>query len=90
MRGPFGTGVRKEIRKEWESFSPTTLCSVGNGKKVRFLKDFWCEEEPLALTSPSLFSLAINKKAMVTDVWDPIGKEGGGPLISPNLSMIRS
>ena len=32
-------------------------------------------EEPLALTFPFLFSLAVNE-AMVADVWDPVGEEG--------------
>ena len=52
------------IRKEWESFSPTTLCFVGNDRRVRFWKDFWCGEEPLAITFPSLFSLAVNKEVV--------------------------
>ena len=32
---------------------------------------------------PSLFSLAFNKEAMVADVWDPVGEEGGR---SPHFS----
>ena len=90
VRGPFGTGVWKEIREEWKTFSLTTLCSVGNGRRVRFWKDFWCEEEPLALTFPSLFSLTVNKEAMVADVWNLVGEEGVGPLVSLDLSMIGS
>ena len=78
MRGPFETGVWKEIRKEWESFSPTTMCSVRNGRRVQFWKDFWCGEEPLALTFLSLFSLTINKEAMVAYLWDLVRAKGGG------------
>ena len=32
----YGIGVWKEIRKEWESFFPTTLCFVVNGGRVCF------------------------------------------------------
>ena len=53
--------------------------------KVRFWKDIWCGEEPLSLTFPTLFSLAL-----VADFWDLVGEEGGGPLISLDLSMIGS
>ena len=47
-------------------------------------------EEPLAITFPSLFSLAVNKEAMVADVWDPVGEGGVDPLVSLGLSMIGS
>ena len=67
-------------------FSPTTLCFVGNSKRVHFWKDFWCGEEPLALTFPFLFSLAVNKEAMVAYVWDPVERGGGGVWLSPRFS----
>ena len=71
------------IRKEWESFFPSTFFSLGNGRRVRFWKDIWCGEEPLSLSFPSLFSLAANIEAMVADFWDPIGKERGwSPLFA--------
>ena len=49
----------------------------------------------MAITYPSLFSLAINKEPMVVDVWDPVGGGGGGaggrsPLVSLDLSTIGS
>ena len=84
-RDPHGTRVWKEIRKEWESFFPNTMCSVGNGRRVRFWKDFWCGKQPLSITFRSLFSLAVDKEALVADLWNPIGEEGGGPLISLDL-----
>ena len=40
--------------------------------KVRLWKDIWCGEEPLSLTFPTLFSLAL-----VADFWDLVGEEGG-------------
>ena len=82
MRGPYGIGVWKEIRKEWESFFPNTMCSVGNGRRVHLWKDFWCGEQPLSITFPSLLSLAVNE-ALVADSWDPVGEKGGW---SPHFS----
>ena len=93
VHGSYRIGVWKEIRNDWDSFPPTTMFSVGNGRRVRFWKDCWCGEEPLSLSFPSLFSLAVNKEALVLDVWDPVGEEGGGgggPLFSLDLSMIGS
>ena len=83
VRGPYGTGVWKEIRKEWESFFPNTMCSAGNGRMVRLWKDFWCGEQPSSITFPSWFSMAVNKEALVVDLWNPDGEEGGW---SPHFS----
>ena len=30
----------------------------------------------MSITFPSLFSLVVNKKALVVDLWDPVGEEG--------------
>ena len=46
------------------------MCSLGNGRRLRFWKDFWCEEEPLSITFPSLFSLIVNEGALVAELWD--------------------
>ncbi|RVW25717.1 Cycloartenol Synthase [Vitis vinifera] len=46
-RGPFGS----------------KLSMGSNGRKVRFWKDKWCEEESLCITFPSLFALAISKSS---------------------------
>ena len=51
--------------------------------------DFWCGEQPLSINFPSLFSTVVNKEALVANLWNPDGEEGGwGPLISLDLSMI--
>ena len=47
-------------------------------------------EEPLSIVFPSLFALLVNKEALVTDIWEPSGEDGSGPLFSPDLSMIGS
>ena len=63
------------------------MCSLGNGRRVCFWKDLWCGEQPLSITFPSLFSSVVNKEVMVVDLWNPVREEGGGPLISLDLSM---
>ena len=52
------------------------MCSLGNGRRVCFWKDFWCGEQPLSITFPSLFSLAVNKEALVADLWNRVRDEG--------------
>ena len=59
------------------------MCLVGNGRRVRFWKDFFYGEQPLSITFPSLFSLAVNKEALVADLWNLVGEEGGW---SPHFS----
>lgn len=49
---------------------------VGNGRRVTFWVDRWCRKEPLHVSSPILFALAMNKEAWVANVWEEHG-EGG-------------
>lgn len=46
----------------WKGFNDRIGFRVGDGKRVRFWKD-WCREEPLVVNSPELFSIAIDKEA---------------------------
>ena len=50
---------------------------VGDGEKVKFWKDKWCETIPLCEAFPSLFALASNKEAWVNEVWTAEGERGG-------------
>ena len=47
IRGGFGSGFWKEIRKEWETLLPNALFLIGDGRRVSFWKDLWCGEEAL-------------------------------------------
>ena len=42
IRGGYGTGLWKEIRKEWPLLFQNATFYVGNGRKIRFWKDIWC------------------------------------------------
>ena len=39
-RGNFGTGVRKEIMKDWVTLLGNSRFLIGEGSRVRFWKDF--------------------------------------------------
>ena len=73
----------KRLEMSGSPFSLNTMCSLGNGRRVRFCFDFWFGEQFLSITFPSLFSLAIDKEALVVDLWNPVGEEGGW---SPHFS----
>ena len=53
---------------------------IGNGRRVNFWKDIWCEDETLCNAFPSLFDLEAHKDAMVADVWDGKREERGWTL----------
>ncbi|RVX09480.1 putative ribonuclease H protein [Vitis vinifera] len=76
-------GFVETLRKEWEVVKSRLVFVVGNGKRIKFWKDIWCGDEPLCVSFPSLFALAVSKDAWVKDVWRC--NEGGGswsPLFS--------
>ena len=66
-------GVWKVIRKYWESIHSRSRLIVGNGRKVKFWKDLWCEDQALKDVFPNLFRLAVSKDRWVFDAWE----EGG-------------
>ena len=49
---------------------------VGNGQRVRFWRDRWCGDSPLCVSCPSLFALAVDKEAWVSNICDLLA-EGG-------------
>ena len=77
IRGGYGTGLWKDIRKEWLTFSQNTTSSLGNGRRLGFWKDPWCGETMLCNVFPTLFNLAVHKDARVADVWDSSREDGG-------------
>ncbi|RVX22011.1 hypothetical protein CK203_001104 [Vitis vinifera] len=73
VRGAYGVGVWKTIRKDWESIHSKSHFIVKNGRKVKFWKDLWCEDQTLKDVFPNLFRLVVNKDEWVFDAWE----EGG-------------
>ena len=77
IRGAYGTGLWKVIRKEWLTFSHNSISDLGNGRRLGFWKDPWCDETVLCYAFPTLFNLAAHKDARVADVWDFSTVDGG-------------
>ena len=77
IRGGYGTGLWKDISKEWITFSQNATSSLGNGRRLRFWKDPWCGETALCNAFPTLFNLVVHKNARVAEVWDS-SRVGGG------------
>ena len=67
----------KEIKKEWSLFLQNAAFSLGDGMRISFWKDVWCDEEALRSLFPSMFILAVQKDAMVADLWNCNREEGG-------------
>ncbi|RVW77230.1 putative ribonuclease H protein [Vitis vinifera] len=88
-REAYGLGLWKAISKMGHKVTPFVGFVVGDGEKVKFWKDKWCETIPLSEVFPSLFALASNKEAWINEVWTA-GGEGGefGTLVSIDLSTI--
>jgi hypothetical protein len=62
--GAFGVGLWKNIRKGWETFSGFTRFEVGDGVRIKFWHDLWCEDPVLKEAFPVLFGIA-----RVKDAW---------------------
>ena len=61
VREGYGVGLWKAIRKLWHLISSSLSFAVGNGQRVSFWRDKWCEDKPLCDSFPSLFALAVSK-----------------------------
>ena len=72
-----GTGVWKEIRKEWELLFSNVVFLIGDGRRNNFWEDIWCGGEALKIAFPALFDLVAKKDTRVVDVWDNTSEVGG-------------
>ena len=61
MIGPYGVDLWKNISQGWPSFSRHILYDIGDGSRVKFWQDRWCEETSLAVKYPDLFRFCRNK-----------------------------
>ena len=59
---PYGVSLWKNISWGWPSFSRYILYDIGDGSRVKFWHDRWCEETPLAVSYPELFRFCRNKE----------------------------
>ncbi|RVW43704.1 hypothetical protein CK203_080516 [Vitis vinifera] len=60
---------------------------IGNGKRVKFWKDLWCEDQTLKDVFPTLFLLVVDKEGWVSDAWEESGELGcWSPRFSRHLN----
>ncbi|KAG2720367.1 hypothetical protein I3760_02G032600 [Carya illinoinensis] len=67
IKGVFGVGLWKSIRKGWGDFVRNTNLKVGTGSNISFWHDVWCGDLALKLAFPRLFRIATCKGAAVAD-----------------------
>ena len=77
IRGGYGTGLWKDIRKGWHTLSQNAVFFLVDDRRLRFWKDIWCEEVALSNAFPNLFNMAAHKEVLVADIWDFLRAEGG-------------
>jgi len=65
--GSFGVGEWQCIRRGWDAFAAHVRYEVGNGSLILFWHDVWCEDLPLKLIFPELFTIACGKGTWVED-----------------------
>ena len=80
VRDRYGVGVWKVIRNGWENIRTHSRFIVGDGTRVKFWKDLWCENLSLEDAFPNLFNLAINKEGWVAKAWEEDGVGGSWGL----------
>lgn len=68
MKGEYGVGSWKAIRKWWDLINSKVSFEVRDRRKVRLWVERWCEEESLQISFPTLYALAMNKEAWVADI----------------------
>ena len=82
VRGSFGVGLWKAIRRGWDVIGDNLVYSVGNSRRVKFWKDKWYGDDTLCTSFPSLFVISLAKEAWVEDVWS----HSGGGVWAPRFS----
>ncbi|RVW99827.1 putative ribonuclease H protein [Vitis vinifera] len=87
VRDRYGVGVWKAIRNGWENFRSHSRFLVGDGTRVKFWKDLWCENQSLEEAFPILFNLSVNKEGLVAEAWEEDGAGGSwGPRFNRHLN----
>ncbi|RVW14439.1 hypothetical protein CK203_090793 [Vitis vinifera] len=67
VKGAYGVGLWRAIRKDWEIICSRSRFIVGNGRKVKFGRICGVRTKLLKDVFPNLFRLAINKNQWVYD-----------------------
>ena len=84
-RKGYGVGLWKTLQKRSHLISNRFSFVVGDVKRIKYWKDRWCNDTPLNVAYPSLFTLACAKDAWVGGLWS--AELGGGCW---NPTFVRS
>lgn len=84
VRGCHGLGLWKAIVQGFFNHVKEIDYKIGDGRRVKFWKDSWCNDSSLMVEYPLLFNIAANKDAKVKDYF--VGENG---QISWNITFIR-
>lgn len=60
-------GLWKSISREGVNFGKGISFKVGEGNTIKVWTDVWCGERPLCEEFPTLFGIAVNKRAWIVD-----------------------
>uniref|UniRef100_A0A2N9GD74 Reverse transcriptase domain-containing protein n=1 Tax=Fagus sylvatica TaxID=28930 RepID=A0A2N9GD74_FAGSY len=66
-RGGYGVCLWKHIRSGWQQFSRHVSFSIGSGERVSFWHDRWYGEGVMKDLFPTLYHIAQNKQAVLSD-----------------------
>ncbi|KAG6705367.1 hypothetical protein I3842_07G176000 [Carya illinoinensis] len=73
VRGAYGVGLWKHIRRGWGVFNRFVKLQLGVGSRIKFWSDVWCDNRALQDLFPSLFQLASAKDVSMADVLETSG-----------------
>ena len=73
----FGWAYVKKFIKKAYSIKLHHSLMIGDGGKVNFWEDTWCNKEPFSELFHILYVLPGSKGASAKEAWRPVGKEGG-------------
>ncbi|KAG6684222.1 hypothetical protein I3842_12G052100 [Carya illinoinensis] len=73
VRGAYGVGLWKHIRKGWGVFNRYVQLQLSVGSRIKFWGDVWCGNRALQELYPSLFQIAREKDATVSEIMEIAG-----------------
>lgn len=71
----YGCGIWKSIQRVKDVFWKFIHFKLGSRNEIRFWEDRWLGEVPIKEAFRNLYSLALDPKVMVVDLYD---EQGGG------------
>lgn len=77
--GSYGVSLWKAIHNEAGFLKKRCSIQLGKGERIRFWKDGWCDDNPLCINFPNLYSIASTKRSKLLKHGLPKGTMVRGP-----------